>query len=213
MKKINVSLSIAAIIFCTVSACRKVPDNVSQVEKASWPTITILGSQFYSIPVGGTIPNVAATSYDSVLKESYPVLLDASAVDATKPGLAIVPLKAKNKFGFISSLNVLIAITDISESANLSGEYKRGNTSVEVEEIESGLYSTNNFFGAPSTPGTYAFFAQINDSTIAMPTQETSEGLLKSSDHFLHQLPGDTTYGYKLQSITINRVLRVFKKQ
>ncbi len=81
MNKIKISLSIALAVFVSMTACRKVPDNVSSVEKASYPTITILGSQFYSIPVGGSLPAVAATAYDSIIKESYPVSLDARSIE------------------------------------------------------------------------------------------------------------------------------------
>ena len=213
----NIKISIIAIAaFMLAAGCKKKVENVSEVVTASYPTITITGAQFYSIPVGGTLPSVSATAYDSVLKESYPTTLDASGLDNTTPGIYFVPIKAKNRLGYKSSLNVLVAVTDIADSVNLSGTYVRTATGVPVQvtEVKNGLYSVDNLFGAASTAGTYAYFVQIDDSTMQMPDQPTSVGDLSTSDNFLHTVPGDTSYGYKITSnITSNRVLRVFQKQ
>ncbi|MBL7755353.1 MAG: hypothetical protein HWD58_07910 [Bacteroidota bacterium] len=214
MKKVKIIGLVALVLFAM--SCTRKKNEVSSVVEASWPTITLTGSQYYSIPVGGTLPTVSATAYDSLLKESYSTELDASGLDNSTPGLYIVPVKAKNKNGYISSKSVLIAVTDIDTSANLSGEYVRTATGVSlmVNKLANGLYETDNLFGAGTTAETYAYFAQIDDSTIVIPDQETNAGFLSVSDVFLTQLPGDTSYGYKIVSnMTSNRTLRIFQKQ
>ena len=215
MNKIKISLLAVAMITLAI-ACKKKIENVSDVVTASRPTITITGQQFYSIPVGGTIPTVSATAYDSVLMESYPTQLDASGLDNTQPGMYFVPIKATNKYGYIGTLNVVVAVTEIADSVNLAGTYKRTATGqdVIVEEVANGVYSVDNLFGAATTPGSYAYFVQIDDSTMDMPTQPTPYGELSTSDRFLHVLPTDTSYGYKISSnLTSNKALRVFVKQ
>jgi len=212
--KLKITLLALSAIFM-VSACKKKIEDVSMVVTASYPTITITGSQFYSIPVGGTLPSVSATAFDSTLKESCTTSLDASGLDNSTPGIYFVPINSKNHLGYKSSLNVLVAVTNVADSINISGTYTRTATgvAVQVNEVKNGLYSVDNLFGAASTPNTYAYFVMVDDSTMIMPDQPTSVGDLSTSNHFLHTLPADTSYGYKITSnITSNRVLRVFQK-
>lgn len=215
MKNIKIFLSVAAILLVTVISCRKVPDNVSTVEKASWPTITISGSQFYSIPVGGSLPTVAATAYDSVLMENYLVSLDASGIDVNTPGLYIVPIKAKNRLGYISSVNVMIAVTDIANDWNLSGEYRRtaNNALVNLNEIANGLYEVDNVGGAP-TFAVVGYFVQLDDSTINFPSQPSElAGEIDCVDEVLTISGVDTSYGWKVVNPSFGPAFRTFVKQ
>ena len=215
MNKIKISLSMAVIMLMTITACRKVPDNVSQIEKASWPTITISGSQFYSIPVGGSLPPISATAYDSVIMESYPVSLDASGIDVNTPGLYVVAIKAKNKFGYINSKNVAVAVTDIPEAWNLSGEYRRtsNNAPVHLTEVANGLYEVDDVGGAPTFQVT-GYFIQINDSTIDFPSQpSTLAGEIDCINEVLTIAGVDTSYGWNVVNPNFGPAFRTFVKQ
>jgi hypothetical protein len=214
MKKIKISIALAGIAMMAFAACRKIPDNVSQVEKASWPTITILGSQFYSIPVGGSLPAVSATAYDSVLMESYPVALDASSIDVNTPGLYVVPITAKNKFGYINSTSVNIAVTNIDPSWNLAGLYKRASNGapVNLTQVANGLYEVDDVGGAP-TFQIKGYFIQIDDSTINFPLQPTDAGDLDCLEEALNISGGDTSYQWKVENASFGKALRVFEKQ
>ncbi len=205
----------AVIMLMTITACRKVPDNVSQIEKASWPTITISGSQFYSIPVGGSLPPISATAYDSVIMESYPVSLDASGIDVNTPGLYVVAIKAKNKFGYINSKNVAVAVTDIPEAWNLSGEYRRtsNNAPVHLTEVANGLYEVDDVGGAPTFQVT-GYFIQINDSTIDFPSQpSTLAGEIDCINEVLTIAGVDTSYGWNVVNPNFGPAFRTFVKQ
>lgn len=215
MNKIKISLSLAVIMLMTITACRKVPDNVSQIEKASWPTITISGSQFYSIPVGGSLPSISATAYDSVIMESYPVSLDASGIDINTPGLYVVAIKSKNKFGYISSKNVAVAVTDIAEAWNLSGEYRRtsNNAPVNLTEVANGLYEVDDVGGAPTFQVT-GYFIQINDSTIDFPSQpSTLAGEIDCINETFTVAGVDTSYGWNVVNPNFGPAFRTFVKQ
>lgn len=210
MKKILIAASLITIVF---AACKKERDNISTVQVVSRPTINLPGA-FFSIKTGGTLPNITGTSYDSFLNESYPVeIVGTEALDNSTPGLYIISAKATNKYGFYSNQNVYVAVTDIPESANLSGKYVRAATGVQVtvSELANGLYSISNFFGAAGLDAN-AYFVQVNDSTIDFPPQPTDLGDLVTSNARLSQKPGDTTLTWVLQTLTTNRAVRTFKK-
>lgn len=215
MKSIKILLSLIAVATFAAMSCRKLPDNVSTVEVASYPTITISGSQFYSIPVNGALPNISATAYDSVIKESYLVTLDASGIDVTTPGLYVVAIQAKNKFGYIGSKNVAVAVTDIADTWNLSGEYRRtsNNALVNLTKVANGLYEVDNVGGAP-TFAVLGYFIQINDSTIDFPLQPTDlAGQVDCINETLTISGSDTSYAWNVVNPNFGPAFRTFEKQ
>lgn len=203
-----------------IAGCKKVytTDNVTEkIVEPHYPTITLTGKQYYSINIGGALPTINATAYDSSSNESCPVSLDASSLDNTTPGLYAVPINSINGDGYTSSKNAYVAVTDIDPSWDLSGQYARTANGyiVEVTKVENGLYSTNNFFGGAGLDGAYAYFVQVDDSTMVMPDQPTDYGTLYTADHSLSTAPADTFYTYSIQggNITSNKVIRKFVKQ
>lgn len=202
------------LIALTIGACKKTDDDVSHEVTVSYPTVTITGSQFYSIRVGGSVPTATATAYDSTLKESYPVDFDLASVDNTTPGLYVVQAIATNKNGYKGSNVVYIAVTDVPASTDLSGTYKRTSNSaiVHVTKILTGLYSTDDVGGAPSLPVT-AYFAHLDDVTIVVPPQPTSVGTLSCDNATLHMAVGDTSYSYVVINGNFGTSVRKFVKQ
>lgn len=216
MKKIIIAC--LAFSFLAYAGCRKrdTEEGVSMVVGASYPVITFTGSKFVSIPIGGTVPSIAASAYDSVLKESTVVAQGPSTVDVNTPGLYFQEFVTKNSNGYRATAVAYVAVTNVPESANLAGLYKRAGNNAEVHltEVANGLYETDNLFGSPPG-GTFAtaYFVHVNDTTIAMPDQPTSAGTLKTQDASLSMTPTDTSYSYKIFGITSNNVLRTFVKQ
>lgn len=214
MKKILLFATGLTVLF---AACKKDDESgTTMVVAPSYPTIDFgSGGQFFSINTGGSLPTVNATAYDSTLKESYPVtIVGTEALDASTPGLYVVSAKATNKYGYYSKQNVYVAVTDVSPTCHLEGDYVRAATSytVHVKRLANGLYSTSNFFGVSGLDAD-AYFAHLNDTTITMPPQDTELGHLETSNNKLHMAPGDTTYSYVLQTLTTNRSVRTFKKK
>lgn len=209
MKKITIAL----VLTVALGACSK-KENVSQIVTASNPTVTLSGSKFYSIPVGGAAPIVSATAYDSTIGESYTPQLDPSGIDVNTPGLYIVPVIARNKYGYVGQENVYVAVTDIAEAADLSGVYARTSNGAEsnVTELANGLYVADNLFGSPSLFVDF-YFVQTSDSTIVIPDQATDLGDLVVDDVSLSVAPGDTSISYSIQTLTSNNAIRTFVKQ
>lgn len=212
MKKIIIFFTFAVLL----TACRKRNEIVSTIYPVSYPAITFTGSKFVSIPVGGTVPGIAATAYDTLLKEVCVVEQGPGTIDVNTPGLYFQEFVTKNSHGYRTTDVAFVAVTNVPSSANLDGLYKRVGNNAEVNIVRkaNGLYETDNLFGsAPGGTFEKAYFVHINDTTIIMPNQPTSLGMLKTSNAKLHMAPGDTTYSYKLQSLTSNSTLRTFKKQ
>ena len=196
------------------AACKKDRKPVSQVVTVSYPTIVATGSQFYSIPVGGTVPALSATSYDSVIGEAYTPVVDASTIDNTTPGLYVVNVTAKNKYGYSSSYPIYVAVTNVPASEDLTGTYQRVSNGAEVHvmKLATGLYSTDDVGGAPTLPVT-AYFAQLNDSTIQVPSQPTDAGTLYCDNASLTLSPGDTSFTYVVHNAYFGTSQRTFVKE
>lgn len=210
MKKSIILIFIAAIF--TSVGCRKKSDTVSKVVTVSYATFTYSPGQFFSIPVGGTVPGVTVTAYDSLLKESIPVTVSGS-VDNSTPGLYVTTVTAKNSNGFIITKAYYIAVTDISPTIDLSGNYVRdatGDADIVVTKMANGLYQSNDIGGAPSLP-IVAYFAQINDSTIVGPDQPTDAGTLSIANGSVSYSP-DTTLTYNVVNSSFGTAPRTFTK-
>ena len=224
-----------AIIACSLFTlilwgCKKDPDTVSTVQTISRPSITLSGGEYFSIRTGGDLPTISATAYDSFLNESYPVeIVGTDALDNTTPGLYIVSATTKNKYGFITNKNVYVAVTDIADSTNISGNYKRVDVSTgdvsKVTRLARGLYKLDNLGGVSRSgrPDLLfpVLFVQSDDSTLLIPPQPTAVGSISVEDEngmpdqaILSRTPADTSYTYAITSGSpFGNTPRTFKKQ
>ena len=85
MNKIKISMIAIAMLFVAVG-CKKKIEDVSSVVTASYPEIVINGSQFVSMPVGGTFVDAGSTAYDSLTKEySLQPISVTNDIDPTTP--------------------------------------------------------------------------------------------------------------------------------
>lgn len=213
MKK---SLLIIASCSLFFFACKKDKDPVSQLEVASYPAISFTGSAFYSIPVGGSLPEISATASDSVTGESgLPVsIVGQDELDNTTPGLYIIQAEAKNKYGFISQENIYVAVTDISDDIDLSGEYIRTANSepANITKLARGLYKTDDIGGAASLEIT-AYMVHVDENTLVIPPQPSEVGTISAKDIVLSLTPPDTTITYKVINPYFGSGDRTFIKQ
>jgi hypothetical protein len=230
MKK---SIIVSILLGVAIAGCKKDEEFPSEIRQVSSPTITFTGGRYYSINVGGALPTVAATAYDSVLNESYPVTIEGTdALDNTTPGLYIVSARSTNRNTYSRTENVYVAVTNIAANVDLSGDYKRvdvttGDVSV-VTKLARGLYSLDNIAGASraSRPDLLfpVLFVHSDDTTLLIPPQETplSTTLLRVKDEYdrpnmaiIRRQPGDTSYKYAITAPSnyFGGALRKFKKQ
>ena len=213
MKKYLVIPFLAVMAF---TACKKSENTVSTLNTYSTPTITVSGSQYYSIGIGGALPSITASSYDSFYQESYPVVIDQSTLDNTTPGLYVVNITAKNKYGMKGSKGIYVAVTNIPATVNMAGNYLRLSNlqAVTVTKHANGLYEIDNVGGVlpPSTAIVPALFVQVDDSTMSFPLQSTSAGDIYGSGATINM--ADSTFRYKIIGGPFNpNAVRVFQKQ
>lgn len=213
MKKALLIIAGFSLVFF---ACKKEKDTISRVETASYPVISFSGSAFYSIPVGGTLPEISATASDTVTGETgLPVtIVGVDALDNSTPGLYIIQAEAKNKYGFISQENVYVAVTDISDEIDLSGVYVRtaNGEPANITKMARGLYQTDDLGGAASLEVT-AYMVQTDETTIVIPPQPSIVGTIAAIDVVLSLTPPDTTLTYKVINPYFGSGPRTFVKQ
>ena len=201
MKKYLLIPFLAVMAF---TACKKKENSVSTLVTYSTPTISFSGSTYYSIPVGGVLPTIAASSYDSFYKEKYPVVIDQSTLDNTTPGLYVVSITSKNRYGMVGTSGIYVAVTNISPLIHLEGTYQRLSNLIQVNVARraNGLYEIDNVAGVnPATaPGSVvpAIFVQIDDSTMSFPTQSSTVGNIYGITPSISMAVGDTTFQYKM---------------
>jgi hypothetical protein len=228
MRKIFLLSIFAALGF---TACKKKHNDVSQLVTVSYPTIKITNGQFYSFRVGGgPLPSantIKATAYDSFYRESLPVVVDATNLTNIAPGLYVATVSAKNKYGYIGYGYVYVAISDVSDSLNLSGLYFRNvgvpaldsARPVYIKKVARDLYTTSNLggvdTGTQATSITGGVFAVTSDTTIDFGVQNTASfGTFMTAYNRLDLTPGDTTLQYSIQNNqNFSNALRTFTKQ
>ena len=198
----NIIIALALVVF-VLASCKKNQNNVSTEVTYSAPIISFAGGNiYYSIPIGGALPAISASAYDTVYKESDSVLLDQSSLDNTTPGLYIVTASAKNKYGMTSYASVYVAVTDINPAINLAGQYIRTSNSdtVQISKLANGLYQTSNVAGTTNVAYIVpAVFVQVDDTTIILPNQQTAQGALYGGNTGINMSPLDTTITYSIQ--------------
>jgi len=213
MKKIII-LSLAAVI--AVAGCKKQHTTISNVVTASYPKVTITGSPYVSIPVGGTFNPPSATAYDSFYRETLSVVKNLGSLDNTTPGLYVIQYTAKNTYGFVGSSYVYVAVTNVSDTIDLSGLYYRGANPAWITKLGKGLFITSNVGGDDSITQASsvipAVFALTTDSTLDFGSQPTSAGTLTASQgQFTYSPPhGDTTISYAISLSGFGTQVRSF---
>jgi len=221
MRKILILSVIAAFAY---AGCKKKVNNVSTTVVVSYPIITISGSQYVSIPVGGTFTPPAATAIDTYYKEKPTVVTNLGTLDNTIPGLYTVVYSAKNHYGFIGTANVYVAVTNISDSLDLSGWYIRTvspanpHRAAHYVKLARGLFMTNNVGGVDTADATTgasvsAAFAVLSPTTIDFGSQLTSAGTLTATSTSLSLVPADTVVAYALNLSGFGTQVRTFVKQ
>ncbi len=213
MKKILLLSAFAVVAF---AACKKKDVNQSTLHNYSAPTILLPSGEYYSIPVGGTLPETGATAYDSFYNEAADVVYDQSKLDNTIPGLYIVRATAKNRYGMASTRTLYVAVTDIDPTINLGGRYRRVETddTVMLWKLANGLYRTNDVAGngAGDTSLVPAFFVQTSATTIDIPVQGSKYGNFYGDNGVVDMVASDTIYQYILRNSAFSPVTRTFHK-
>ncbi|MFI5196125.1 MAG: hypothetical protein ACHQD8_03480 [Chitinophagales bacterium] len=226
MKKILIVSVLAALAY---TGCKKKESTVSRVVTASTPQVTITGPQYVSLHIGDNLPTFTAVAYDTFYRDSLPVVFNQAGFDNTTPGLYVISASAKNKYGYIGTAQVYVAVTEISDTLNLSGWYLRLATPGRVAFVTKkarGLFVTSNVGGVDTsdpttgpivravfavTSPTYLTFGsqQVLDGGVLTPLTSNSESLVMAPT----PPPPDTTLNYAIKESSFGSQVRTFVKQ
>ncbi len=214
MKKLLILSVFAAIAF---GGCKKKEGTISTLHSYSKPTILIPGGDYYSIPVGGLLPEIVATAYDSFYHENCTVVFDQSKLDNTTPGAYVVIATAKNQYGMAASRTLYVAVTSVSPVVNLAGKYVRVATddTVMLSMLANGFYMTSDVAANGAADTTYvvpAYLVQTSDVALTMPAQTSKFGSFYGTGGTITMTATDTTYEYVVHNNVFAPTIRVFKK-
>ncbi len=132
------------------------------------------------------------------------------------PRLYVLTAVATNNNGYTSTSAIYVAVTNIPDSIDLSGTYARSSNSQKatITKKARGLYVTDNVGGVvpPSAAVVPAAFAQLDSTTLVLPTQPTGEGPLSASNMTLSYGP-PITISYVVINGAFGTSTRTFVKQ
>ena len=227
MRKI---LSLAVLVAIAIASCKKNTSTVSVAYTPSFPVVKITSDTFFTILVEGALPNsVTASAYDTFYKKSLDslVVIDYSAVDVTTPGLYVITASAKNRIGYIGYAYAYVAVVpSITTLFNFTGRYMQltnGDTVYVNSKLDHngsiipGFYNIDNVAGVHSSYDsvnyiTPAFFAQLTNTQIVVPTQHTFLGQLNAINGSCIVASADTAFQYQVINKNFGASMRVFKK-
>jgi hypothetical protein len=222
---------ISALLVFLAAGCKKDKDMVSQVVDVSYPTITLDGvsltgisnedyylesigfdqTGFISLTPGQSLP--AATAYDSLHGTTVNVNEYANTgFDPNVPGLYLIDYVANNQYGYYTLARYYTAVTDVDESADLSGIYYGiidGDTlsdAVEIVEVANGLYLHFDLTG--DQLGLAGAFVHFADNTIEFSSQpdlsHQLSGPFNSTNGMVDTTGGETVITYEIENDEVN---------
>lgn len=215
MRNILKIVLLSTIIIAFVG-CKKIENQYpSKVVKVSYPTIILKGDEAVSIHVGDPYTDAGATLTDDITGANSNLEGDASAVDITTEGLYFVRFSASNANGYVTTIVRPVAVTDIENSFNISGEYfhaARGGTAI-LSKISRGLFVSDNLNGGGNSSGSI-FMMIRSDSTLDVPMQWSNDGGF-DGDYLEEELvlSPDTNYSYAISAPGFGASARLFEKQ
>ncbi len=218
MKRNNIILLLLAML--TIASCKKDKSYSEDINGSptSYPEITLNGSSVLSINSGESYNDMGFEATDSL----YPNNIKKETVgevDASTPGMYIIVYTATNEKGLRSQATRLVAVTDIDDNFDISGDYLRTATGGlgRLEKIGRGIYSFANCGGLPLNvyPSVYyvkLYMCFLDSSTVECPLQPASTG-----QAYLQNVNVDyaspMTLSWVLQSPGFGKATRVFEKQ
>ena len=201
-------------------SCNKEDELVSTIVPEIYPDIVLTGDPVLAVTLGGSYTEAGAVAIDSSVTPPVVTVLTPifNNVNTDTAGFYSVKYTAKTTNGFISNATRLVLVTDFDPNVDLSGTYARvsnGQTAT-ITKKGTGLYTTDNVGGVADNPSYIydVYFAQLNDSTIVVPTQPNAlGGDITCEDVTLNVSISDTVISWVVVGSGYGPALRVFEHQ
>ncbi|MFN8277231.1 MAG: DUF5011 domain-containing protein [Chitinophagales bacterium] len=207
------SLTFIALLL-SIASCKKIENQYpSKTVKVSAPTITLKGDPVVILHTGDSYTDAGATFYDSLYLDQGD-LTTSTTINTAEEGFYIVSFSAKNKYGFESTASRLVAVTNIADTFDISGDYARTSNGAlaTVSRIGRGVFHTDNACGCSYVDE--AYFMIKSDSTIDMPAQyiPQSGGEADFDGETIEYTP-TVAYSYTILGSAYGTAVRTFVKQ
>jgi len=192
------------------------PEGTVGISKITYfPILTMSGSDYVVVPVGGTYTEPGVTAKEGT---SDLTVTTSGTVNTAVVGVYTLTYSAVNKDGFAASTTRTVAVysTDASAAAHdLSGTYLRPATGVSNtwEKLAPGVYKVTNPGGAASGGGLIVILFNATGFTIDIPSQTSSDGNTTSSTDEVYNNTTPATYAMKIVNPGYGPALRTFVKQ
>lgn len=168
------------VVTTIFTSCKKETKDVSKVYDAYASKIVLKGDAIYAPPAGTTVYVDPGAKFIDDDGSQTDLATPNSTPDLTTPGFYSVTFTKTSLHGYIRTATRLVLVTGVDPTIDFSGPYTRPVNGVNftVTKLGPGLYKTDNVGGLASGPtvGADVYFGQINDSTLAVPLQESSFG-------------------------------------
>ncbi len=205
------------VMVTVFASCKKEVKDVSKVYDAFASKMELIGAAIYAPPAGTTVytdPGAKFTDDDGSVRT---ITTPMSLPDLSTPGFYSVTFKATSIHGYVRSATRLVLVTKVDPAIDLGGAYKRSSNgqAVTITKLGPGLYKTDNVGGVAANPAFIydVYFGQINDSTLAVPAQNTPMGELSCEDGMVKKSGGKYVISWIVINPNYGTAVRTFVQQ
>ncbi|GAA4332006.1 DUF5011 domain-containing protein [Flaviaesturariibacter amylovorans] len=214
--KQSLLLLLAAVL--ALGSCKKdhpanTEDRVGSSRVTRFPTFTMNGDRYMSIPRDGNFTDPGVTAVEG----STPLTVTASGtVDASTVGVYDIVYTAINKDGFPGTVTRTVAVLPGVEQpgVNIAGAYKNlgsFNYTAQMQKLAPGFYLVDNVWGGGSAALIAAYVLTVNGTDLLVPRAELSPYGGVSGTGTL-DAAGNLDYRITLHDLGVNNSLRKWKK-
>ncbi len=178
MKLRNKFLLVSLLAMVIMTSCEKETENVSKEVKVSFPTIALNGDAVVKLAVGAAYTDAGAKLTDDISGAVTDIQPTSSDVNTAVPGLYVVNYSAANANGFEAAAGRIVAVTNVTGTADRSGTYRRTATGINciITKMSDGLYKVQNPGGAGVGVNTIVYFVETAPGVFVCPSQPSVDG-------------------------------------
>jgi hypothetical protein len=178
MKLRNKFLLLGLLSMLIIASCKKDTENVSREVKVSFPSIALNGDAVVKLAVGAAYTDAGAKLTDDISGSVSDIQPVNNNVNTATPGLYVVNYSAANANGFEAAAGRLVAVTNVTGTADRSGTYVRSTTGVScfITKMADGLYKVQNPGGAGVGVNTIVYFVETAPNVFVCPSQPSVDG-------------------------------------
>jgi Domain of unknown function (DUF5011) len=184
-KQISISwFSICAVLLFMYSCKKETTAKISKEVAVSFPAITLKGDELMILPVGGTFAEPGAILKDDVTGKESDLQPVSNDVNTAVPGLYVVLFKAANANGFETTVGRKVAVTSVTGTTNVAGDYIRSSNGIAmtIEKLAEGVYKITNPGGAGAGTATTVFMVETEKGVYTCPDQPNDAGFMTVTD-------------------------------